>query len=156
MKGKSLSCTRVAALLLVFCCLALPLAPASAQETPTPTPGAGLPSNQQGDQPGERLFESPLVMPTPEVAASTETPTLLPTEIPTATPSPTPTGTPVPTTTPTATSTATIAPLQVSPLVAQGGTRLPDDGARLWIGAAALIILAGSAVLLVAERRQNR
>jgi uncharacterized membrane protein len=33
---------------------------------------------------------------------------------------------------------------------------MPDDGALLWIGAAALIILAGSAVLLVAERRQNR
>jgi hypothetical protein len=56
---------------------------------------------------------------------------------------------------PTATPTATIAPLQVSPLVAQSGTRLPDDGALLWIGAAALIILAGSAILLVAGRRQN-
>jgi uncharacterized membrane protein len=33
---------------------------------------------------------------------------------------------------------------------------MPDDGALLWIGAAALIILTGSAVLLVAERRQNR
>jgi hypothetical protein len=44
----------------------------------------------------------------------------------------------------------------VSPLVAQGGTRLPDDGALLWIGAAALIVFVGSAVLLIAERRHNR
>jgi hypothetical protein len=87
---------------------------------------------------------------------STVTPTLLPADTPTNTPSPTPTDTPVPTETPTATSTATIAPLQVSPLVAQSGTRMPDDGSLLWIGAAALIVLAGSAVLLVAERRQNR
>jgi len=40
--------------------------------------------------------------------------------------------------------------------MAQSGTRLPDDGALFWIGAAALVILTGSAVLVVAERRQDR
>jgi hypothetical protein len=44
----------------------------------------------------------------------------------------------------------------VSPLVAQSTTRLPDDGTLLWIGAAALVLLAGSAVLLFAERHRER
>jgi uncharacterized membrane protein len=45
--------------------------------------------------------------------------------------------------------------LQVSPLVAQGSTRLPDDGSLLWIGTAALLVLLGGVVLLLAERRNN-
>jgi hypothetical protein len=41
----------------------------------------------------------------------------------------------------------------VSPLVAQDSSRLPDDGSPLWVGGAALLVLAGSGVLLLAERR---
>lgn len=152
-------CKRVAVSLLPCLCLGLLLIlppillimlpqPALAQAAPA----ASLPGSQQ---PGDRLFQSPLEPPAGP-ATPTATPTLLPTETPTATASPTATDTPVPTATPTTTPTATIAPLQVSPLVAQSGTRLPDDGALLWIGAAALVILAGSATLVVAERRQNR
>jgi hypothetical protein len=44
----------------------------------------------------------------------------------------------------------------VSPLVAQSPARLPDDGTLLWIGAAALVVLTGSAVLLAAARHQDR
>jgi hypothetical protein len=91
-----------------------------------------------------QAFQSPIEPPT---LTATETPTVTP--VPTQTP--TPTFTPLPTETP----TPTIAPLQVSPLVAQGTAALPDDGALLWIGAAALLLLVGSAVLLVAERRQK-
>ena len=42
----------------------------------------------------------------------------------------------------------------VSPLVAQNPGRSPDDGSALWIGLAALLVLGGSAVLLLAERRR--
>lgn len=170
-------CKRVAAYQLACLCLGLLLilplslllivlpqpalaqaAPAAASLTQT-TADASLPGSQQpapaGEQPGDRLFQSPLELPAGPVTA-TVTPTLVPTETPTPTASPTSTDTPVPTATPTTTPTATIAPLQVSPLVAQSGTRLPDDGALLWIGAAALVTLAGSAILVVAERRQNR
>jgi len=181
LKDESLICKRVAADLVVLVCLTLLPVPALAQavSTPSPSPGptalasptpaptlpppnAGLPGSQPpapaGEQPGDRLFQSPLAPPAGGLI-TTATPTLLATDTPTATFSPTPTDTPEPTATPTetpsATPTATIAPLQVSPLIAQGQTRLPDDGALLWIGAAALAILAGSAVLVVAERRQN-
>jgi hypothetical protein len=173
LKDKSLICKRVAASLLTCLCLSLMLilllillplpalaqAAAAAASPTQKTTEAGLPGSQQpapaGEQPGDRLFQSPLEPPVIGPATATAT-ALLPTETPTATASPTPTDTPKPTATPTATATATIAPLQVSPLVAQSGTRLPDDGALLWIGAAALVILAGSAILVVAERRQNR
>jgi hypothetical protein len=114
---------RLALLLLTTCCLLLP-APLRAQ---TPEPFGG---------------PSPL-----------EPPTLV--AAPTATASPTATSTPLPTDTPqpTATSTATIAPYQVSPLVPQTASRLPDDGSPLWIGGAALLLLAGSGLLVLAERR---
>ena len=173
LKDESLICKRVVADLLVLVCLTLlplsALAQAVSTPRPSPTPAptlpppnAGLPGSQlpapAGEQPGERMFQSPLAPPAGDLL-TTATPTLLATDTPTATFSPTPTGTPepsaTPTETPSATPTATIAPLQVSPLIAQGETRLPDDGALLWIGAAALVILAGSAVLVVAERRQN-
>jgi hypothetical protein len=121
----------VLGVLLLLGCASLALAPlgAQAQATPAPVDGQG--------------FQSPL-----------EPPTLTATATGTATPTPTPTATftPLPTETP----TPTIAPLQVSPLIAQDTTALPDDGALLWIGAAGLLMLAGSAVLLVAERRQKR
>jgi hypothetical protein len=168
LKDESLICKRVVAHLLVLVCLMLLPVPGLAQalSTPEPTvalPEARLPGSQlpapAGEQPGERLFQSPLATP----AGSLTTPaasTLPPTDTPSATSSPTSTDTPMPTATsaetPSATPTATVAPLQVSPLVAQSETRLPDDGALLWVGAAALVILAGSAVLVVAERRQNR
>jgi hypothetical protein len=152
LKDESLICKWAVALLLVLYCLTLPPAPVLAQELPLlAPPEIDSPGDQPILQPGERLFQSPLAPPAAGTVTVTATPTLLPTETPTATPSATPTDTPVPTATP----TATIAPLQVSPLVAQSGTLLPDDGALLWIGAAALIILAGSAILLVAGRRQN-
>ena len=179
LKDESLICKRVAADLVVLVCLTLLPVPALAQavSTPSPSPGptaltfptlaptlpptnAGLSGSQPpapaGEQPGERLFQSPLAPPAGGLI-TTATPTLLVTDTPTATFSPTPTDTlePTATATPSPTPTATIAPLQVSPLIAQGDTRLPDDGALLWIGAAALVILAGSAVLVVAERRQN-
>jgi hypothetical protein len=80
-----------------------------------------------------------------------EPPTLVVT--PTASPTVTPTPLPTPTPEPTATATPTLAPYQVSPLVAQENGSLPDDGASLWIGGAALLVLAGSAVLVLAERR---
>lgn len=153
-------CTRVAVCLSAFLGVSLLLTllvlsplPLLAQAVPTSVPTSVPPA---GEQPGDRLFQSPLAPPAAETVTAEATPTLLPTATPTATFSPTPTETPVPTATPSATPTATIAPLQVSPLVAQSGTGLPDDGALLWIGAAALVILAGSAVLVVAERRQNR
>jgi hypothetical protein len=41
-------------------------------------------------------------------------------------------------------------------LVAQGTNHLPDDGSLLWIGAAGLLVLVGSAVLLAAERRGGK
>jgi hypothetical protein len=99
----------------------------------TPSPGEG------------QALQSPL-----------EPPTLTATATGTATPTPTETPTPTFTPLPTETPTPTMAPLQVSPLVAQDTTALPDDGGLLWIGAAALLILVGSAVLLVAEHRQKR
>jgi hypothetical protein len=91
-----------------------------------------------------QAFQSPL-----------EPPTLTPTATPSATPTPTQTPTATFTPLPTETPTPTVAPFQVSPLVAQGTAALPDDGALLWIGAAALLLLVGSSVLLVAERRQK-
>ena len=89
--------------------------------------------------------------PAPGGQSPLEPPTLVvtPTASPTATPTPLPTATPEPTATP----TPTVAPYQVSPLVAQENGSLPDDGASLWIGGAALLVLAGSAVLVLAERR---
>jgi hypothetical protein len=175
LKDESLICKQVVAHLLVLVCLMLLPVPGLAQALPTlgPTPGptsestvalseAGPPGSQPpapaGEQPGERLFQSPLATPAGSLATAVA-PTPPPTDMPIATSSPTPTDTPVPTATatetPSATPSATVAPLQVSPLVAQSETRLPDDRALLWIGAAALVILAGSAVLVVAERRQN-
>jgi hypothetical protein len=41
----------------------------------------------------------------------------------------------------------------VSPLIPQSASRLPDDGSLLWIGGAALLVLAGSGLLVIAERR---
>lgn len=119
-------------LLLLSACLLLPMSAGAQTAEPSGTPVS----------PGVFDSQSPLEPPT--LAA---TPTATVTETPT--PSPTPTWTPEPT----ATSTPTVAPYQVSPLVAQTTGRPPDDGSALWLGAAALIVLGGSAVLLLAERR---
>lgn len=78
-----------------------------------------------------------------------EPPTLAATPTATITATPSPTVTPEPTSTP----TPTVAPYQVSPLAPQASGRLPDDGSSLWIGGAALLVLAGSGLLLLAERR---
>jgi hypothetical protein len=103
-----------------------------------------LPAPLRAQTPGPFDGQSPLEPPT-LVAAPTATAT------PTATPTPLPTATPEPTATP----TATIAPYQVSPLVPQSASRLPDDGSPLWIGGAALLVLAGSGLLVLAERRRQ-
>ena len=127
---------RLLPLLLLAACLALLPASAAAQTAqPSETPGAP-------GAPGPFDSQSPLEPPTLAV-----TPTATVTGTPT--PSPTPTFTPEPT----ATATATVAPYQMSPLVAQNPGRSPDDGSALWIGLAALLVLGGSAVLLLAERR---
>ena len=118
---------RLALLLLVIglCALAAaPPLPLRAQTTPNPF--------------GPSPLEPPTLAATPTATVTA-----------TWTPSPTPTWTPEPT----ATATTTIAPYQVSPLTAQGGGP-PEDATPLWIGAAALLVLGGSAVLLLAERRR--
>ncbi len=131
-RGRSACRTIFTWLLLgLVVCLWAPPVSLFAQATPVPA-----------DTP---IVQSPLATPIPPA-----TPTITPS--PTETPTPTPTDTPEPTATP----TATVAPLQVSsPLVAQSGSGPPDDTSQLWIGAAALIVLAGSAILLFAERRQR-
>jgi hypothetical protein len=101
-----------------------------------------LPAPLRAQTPGPFDGQSPLEPPT--LAA--------PTASPTATPAPSPTWTPEPT----LTATATIAPYQVSPLVPQAANRLPDDGSPFWIGGAALLVLAGSGLLVIAERRRQR
>jgi multidrug efflux pump subunit AcrA (membrane-fusion protein) len=94
--------------------------------------------------PGPSGSNSPLEPPT-LTASPTATATAVTalTSTPTSTPSPEPT----------ATATATIAPYQVSPLVPQASGSLPDDSSPLWIGGAALLVLAGSGLLVLAERR---
>jgi hypothetical protein len=91
------------------------------------------------------------------VASPLDTPA--PTNTPTTTPTPLPTvtATPTETATPTATPTPTSAPFQISPLVVQPGDQPPDTtGALLWIAAASLIILAGSVIMILADRRDKR
>jgi hypothetical protein len=152
----------IAALLLAWCSLLLLPAYVAAQDAPVQgTPVQGTPSSAIGE-PATAGFVSPLDEPAAPTAAPTPAPTDTPADTPTpsVTPSPTstvaPTATATPANTPTNTSTPTIAPLQVSPLIAQGGTRLPDDGSLFWIGTAALLVLLGSTVLLVAERRSDQ
>ena len=106
-----------------------------------PLPGSLPPAlSAQQATPGPFDEQSPLEPPTLAVEPT-------PTVEPTASPSPTPTPEP--------TATATIAPYQVSPLVAQETGGLPDDGSTLWVGAAALLVLGGSAVLAGAEKRRR-
>jgi cytoskeletal protein RodZ len=94
----------------------------------------------------EQSVTSPLDTPRPE-----EPPTNTPT------PSPTVTSTPTETATPTTTPTPTAAPFQISPLIVQSGGSPPDsNGAMIWIAAASLLILAGSVVMLVADRRDRQ
>jgi len=91
------------------------------------------------------------------VTSPLDTPAPVDTPTPTPTPSPTVTATPTETATATATPTATSAPFQISPLVVQPSDQSPDTtGALLWIAAAALIILAGSVIMLLADRRDKR
>ena len=77
----------------------------------------------------------------------------------TNTPTPSPTVTPTPTTTATATSTPTptVAPFQISPLIVQSAGAPPDSsGAMIWIAVAALLVLTGSVVMFVADRRDRQ
>lgn len=74
------------------------------------------------------------------------TSTPAPTATPTSTPSPTPTATP--------TQDLSTAVLQVSPLkLAPDDRPINDIGALSWVTIAALVVLAGAVVMMVAQRR---
>ncbi len=95
---------------------------------------------------------APATIPSPSPTA-TPSPTLTPTTTPTATPSETPTPTLSPTATPTATPTPTYAPFQVSPLLTLTDTPTnAGDFTLLWLGAAALLLVLGSALLVWGDR----
>jgi hypothetical protein len=100
----------------------------AAQEPPAPVPGGS--------------FVSPLDTPTP---------------LPTVTWTPMPTPTDTPTATPTFTPTPTFPAFQVSPLLIESGPVAgPANDVQLWIGAAALLVLAGSVILLVGAQQNEK
>ena len=95
---------------------------------------------------------APATIPSPSPTA-TPSPTLTPTTTPTATPSETPTPTLSPTATATATPTPTYAPFQVSPLLTLTDTPTnAGDFTLLWLGAAALLLVLGSGLLVWGDR----
>ena len=103
-------------------------------------------------------INSPLL---PTVAPATPlppaTPSPLPPPSPTATPSVTPTETASPMPTATATLDLAAAALQVSPLRITADDRpITASSALVWIALAALIVVAGAGVMLVAQQREKR
>jgi hypothetical protein len=91
-------------------------------------------------------IDSPL-LPTP--LPSTPSPTLTPSATPNDTPSPTPMATP--------TLDLAAAALQVSPLRIVADDRpFTANSAMLWIALAAVIVVAGATVMVVAHQRENR
>lgn len=96
------------------------------------------------------VVQSPLATPQPRIQPVVP---LLPSS-PTPSPSPTTTATPAPATAPPTAPGATVEPFQVSPLHIDAGERpLPGSAFALWLGAAGLLLVAGSAVLVVTRRR---
>lgn len=70
---------------------------------------------------------------------------------------PTPTDTPTATPTLTPTPTPTFPAFQVSPLMIESGPVAgPANDVQLWIGAAALLVLAGSVILLVGVQQNEK
>lgn len=98
------------------------------------------------------LVQSPLATPQPRIQPVV--PLLSSSPTPSPSPSPPPTAAPTPADAPTAAPGAAVVPFQVSPLHIDAGERaLPGSSFALWLGAAGLLLVGGSVVLVITRRR---